>query len=45
LWLLVNEKVFDKSSKIIVLAGNFGPEPVASYIEICTVENLLKKSA
>ena len=41
---LVQENHFQKSSKIIVLAGSFDVEHGASYIEISTAENLMNKS-
>ena len=39
---LVNKKTFDKKNTIAVLAGNFGRGKGASYIEIASVEDLLK---
>lgn len=40
---LVKENYFSKESLITVLAGHFGVEHGASYVEISTVENMLKR--
>ncbi len=40
---LLKEKYFDEDSLITVLAGNFGSDFGASYIEISTARNLLKR--
>lgn len=40
---LVRENYFIKENLITVLAGHFGAEHGASYIEISTVENMLKR--
>ena len=37
------EKTFKKDSLITVLAGNFGSDNGASYVEISTAKNLLKR--
>lgn len=41
--LLMDENHFDADSLITVLAGNFGSDAGASYVEISTAKNLLKK--
>lgn len=40
---LIEEKRFDEDSLITVLAGNFGSDYGASYVEISTAKNLLKR--
>ncbi len=40
---LLEEKRFDEESLVTVLAGNFGSDYGASYVEISTVKNLLKR--
>ena len=39
---LVHKKTFSKDSLVVIVAGNFGRSTGASYMEIATVENLIK---
>jgi pyruvate kinase len=40
---LEHKKIFNPQNLILVIAGNYGREHGSSYIEVATVENLLKK--
>jgi len=40
--LLADNRI-TKNDMVTVLAGNFGSDNGASYVEICTAENLLKR--
>lgn len=37
---LISSGIITEKDLVVVLAGNFGPGPGASYIEITTAENL-----
>ncbi len=39
---LIHKKTFDKDSLVVIVAGNFGRSTGASYMEIATVDNLIK---
>ncbi|MBN2667990.1 MAG: pyruvate kinase [Bacteroidales bacterium] len=39
---LMHKKTFSKESLVVIVAGNFGRSTGASYMEIATVDNLLK---
>jgi len=41
---LIRENKLNKNDLIVVIAGNFGRSQGASYIEVGTIENLIKKS-
>ena len=40
---LLTKKEFKKTDLVVVLAGNYGPTHGASFVEISTIENLMKQ--